>query len=98
MAISRYTFSRRSQNGNIISKSDASWKLYQASQSGALQTTVKVLEEGERLDQLAGLYYGDSTLWWVIAGASGIGWALQAPAGTRLLIPANIGDVFSVLS
>jgi len=55
--------------------------------SGQLSTTTVVLKEGERLDQIAGKYYGDSTLWWVIAAASGIGWGLQCPPGTVVAIP-----------
>jgi|688.fasta_scaffold01900_34 nucleoid-associated protein YgaU len=55
--------------------------------SGQLSTTIITLKEGERLDQIAGKYYGDSTLWWVIAAASGIGWGLQCPPGTVVAIP-----------
>jgi len=98
MTISRYSFVRRTDRGRIIGKSDASFRVYRAVETGALSSTIKILEEGERLDQLAGLYYQDSSLWWVISAASGIGWALQAPPGTRLRIPTNLGDVFSVLS
>ena len=98
MALSRYTFSRRTKNNTTISKSEASYKIYQAVKSGALRVSMKTLEEGERLDQLAGLYYGDSTLWWIIAAASGIGWAPQVPPGTRLMIPSNAAEIFSVLS
>ncbi len=57
--------------------------------------TIKVdritLEEGERLDTLAGRFYGDGRLWWLIAACSGIGWAPQCPPGTILLIP-NLED------
>jgi len=40
-----------------------------------------------RLDQLAGQIYGNGSYWWAIAAASDIGWGLQVPPGTRLLIP-----------
>ena len=51
------------------------------------------LKEGERLDVLAGQYLGNGNLWWVIAAASGIGWALQAPPGTLLRIPTDVGQI-----
>lgn len=51
--------------------------------------------EGDRLDILAGIYYNDGSLWWVIAAASNIGWALQVPPGTLLRIP-SIADVGSL--
>lgn len=51
-----------------------------------------VLQQGERLDTIAGQFYLDGTLWWVIAAASNIGNVLQVPPGTKLKIP-NIDDV-----
>jgi nucleoid-associated protein YgaU len=48
---------------------------------------------GDRLDLLAHNFYGDSTLWWVIAKANGIrGIAALYPA-TPLRIPGNIVDI-----
>jgi hypothetical protein len=46
-----------------------------------------ILQEGQRLDHLSSLYYGDSSLWWILAAASGIGWGLQVPPGTIVNIP-----------
>jgi hypothetical protein len=46
-----------------------------------------ILQESNRLDILAGLYYGDGSLWWLIAAASDIGWGLQVPIGTIIKIP-----------
>ena len=63
-----------------------------------ISITVVVLEEGQRLDQIAGVFYGDSSYWWAIAAASGIGWALQVPPGTVLRVPKNIGDVLGYLT
>lgn len=51
-----------------------------------------VLQENERLDILAGQFYGNGRLYWVIGAASEIGWGLQVPAGTLLRIP-NLEDV-----
>jgi nucleoid-associated protein YgaU len=51
-----------------------------------------VLKGFERLDTIAGKVYGDATLWWVLAAASGIGWGLQVPPDTIVNIP-NIKQV-----
>jgi len=61
-------------------------------ENGNISTTKYITKENERLDILAGKYYGNGTLWWIIAAASGIGWGLQMPPGTILKIP-NINDV-----
>lgn len=53
-----------------------------------------ILNEDQRLDILAGKYYGDSRYWWIIAIASGIGYGLQVPPGTIITIP-NLGDTLS---
>jgi nucleoid-associated protein YgaU len=47
----------------------------------------------ERLDTLADRFYGDSTLWWVIAAANGIGkGTLRVPRGVKLRIPNITSD------
>lgn len=56
-------------------------------QAGNIRFQEVVLQESNRLDILAGLYYGDGRLWWVIAAASNIGWGLQVPVGTVIKIP-----------
>jgi hypothetical protein len=71
----------------------SSQAIYRAVQSGALRAERYVLTGVQRLDILAGQRYGDANLWWVIAAASRIGWALQCPAGTVLYIPTDIGKV-----
>jgi len=51
---------------------------------------------GDRLDLLANIYYGDVTLWWIIAQANNIGkGSLNIKPGTNLRIPQNIEDVYS---
>jgi nucleoid-associated protein YgaU len=60
--------------------------------NGTIQSNQYITKENERLDIIAGKYYGDGTLWWIIAAASGIGWGLQMPAGTILKIP-SLSDV-----
>ena len=44
--------------------------------------------EGDRLDNLAFQFYGDSSLWWYIAKANNLT-ALNVPAGKSLVIPAS---------
>jgi len=47
----------------------------------------------ERLDTLADRFYGDVTLWWVIAAANGIGkGTLRVPRGVKLRIPNITSD------
>lgn len=60
-------------------------------ENGNIRFTDIVSQENERLDILAGQFYGDSKLWWVIAASSSVGWGLQLPPGTVLRIP-NIED------
>lgn len=55
--------------------------------NGNIRFKETVLRENERLDIIAGQEYGDATLGWLIGAASGIGWMLQVPAGTRIVIP-----------
>ena len=67
--------------------------IYKAYQVGAIDVNVRTLVEDERLDIIAGEFYGDGTLWWIIAAASGIGWGLQVPAGTHLVVPTDLGQI-----
>lgn len=60
--------------------------------SGAIRFRELILLEGERLDIIAGKEYGDGSLYWLIGAASNIGWCLQVPPGTRIVIP-NLDDV-----
>ena len=47
--------------------------------------------EGDRYDNLANRFYGDSTLWWFIAKVNNLT-ANNIPAGTSLRIPATTED------
>lgn len=60
--------------------------------AGNIRYDEAYLDEAERFDILAGQIYGDSSLWWIIAAASDVGWGLQAPPGTRIKIP-KLADV-----
>jgi len=53
-------------------------------------------ETGDRLDSLAYEYYGDSTLWWIIASANKLHNGKFALAdGTVLRIPANYINIIN---
>jgi hypothetical protein len=56
-----------------------------------------ILDEGERLDVLAGKFYGDGRYSWVLAAASDVGWTLQVPPGTRIRVP-NLEDVANIVA
>ena len=71
--------------------------LRDAATSGLISVRKDYLREGERLDVIAGAEYGDSRLWWIIAGASGIGWNLQVPPGTYLLVPTDLVQVAALV-
>jgi len=47
--------------------------------------------EGDRCDNLANRFYGDSTLWWFIAKVNNLT-TNNVPAGTSLRIPATTVD------
>jgi hypothetical protein len=64
-----------------------------AYEAGQISTISLVLGADLRLDQLAFKYLGSPAYWWAIAALSGIGWGLQLPAGTRVVIPVNIDEV-----
>ena len=49
---------------------------------------------GERLEVLAHKFYGDVTLWWVIAKANGLKGKLYVPQDTEIRVP---GDIMKVL-
>ena len=101
MALTRYSFSsnlRNSLGQHFVGVSNASPRIFQAVETQKINYSVHILEEGERLDYLAGIYYNDSALWWVLAAASGIGYALQVPPGTVIRVPTSIADVFGVLT
>ena len=50
-------------------------------------------KDGDRLDTLAHNYYGDQTLWWVIAKANGVKGKPTLTIGEILRIPSNIAGI-----
>ena len=50
-----------------------------------------VTVKGDRMDNIAFQYYGDSTLWWVIAASNDIPQdSIFMPVGSQIRVPANI--------
>jgi len=96
-SINRYENDKLVSAGKLLGTNAAIIKLRNAISAGTIQTTATVLRGAQRLDVIAHDSYGDGRLWWVIAAASGIGWWLQAPAGTRIVIPSDISAVLEVI-
>lgn len=98
MAISRYSFVNKLSfaNNHFYGTSHHSTKINKAVNNGLLDYEIHSLKEGERIDQIAFRAYGDSSYWWIIAAASGIGWGLQIPPGTILRIPTNLSTALGV--
>tara|TARA_A100001011_G_scaffold262256_1_gene270761 strand:+ start:5119 stop:5412 length:294 start_codon:yes stop_codon:yes gene_type:complete len=97
MAISRNSFVKKIRGGRYFGTSLASTIIFNAVENGNLSYTVIETREKQRLDHLSGSVYGDSSYWWIIAAASGIGWGLQIPPGTIIRIPVNLKEVFNIL-
>lgn len=57
-----------------------------------------ISESTDRLDLLANKYYGDKTLWWVIAVANNLNNAsLYIGEGVQLRIPSNLSQILNDL-
>lgn len=87
MATSRYTLTPRINFGFQYGTSSTISKIRSGIANGQIQVNVIFLKEVIRLDVLAGQYYGDGKYYWLISAASNIGWTLQVPPNTRIVIP-----------
>ena len=96
MYIDRYS-SDSLVRGGLLGTNGAIQRIREAISQGTISTATTVIQESQRLDTIAGQRYGDGRLWWVIAAASGIGWWLQVPPGTRLVIPTDINQIKGVV-
>lgn len=65
--------------------------------NGNIDYATRVLSGDERLDTIAGTQYGDSSLWWVIAAANGIGYAMQIKEGRELIIPLDLEQIIVLI-
>jgi len=66
--------------------------------SGTLKGRTYVFKEDDRLDHIAAKYLGSAKLWWVLAATSGIGWGLQVPPGTKIIIPVDMSKIRMLVS
>lgn len=56
------------------------------------------VSESDYLDSLAKKYYGDETLWWIIARANNLpGYKLSVTTNKQLRIPGNISVIMNRL-
>ena len=93
MAIRRYARTSLLRGGKLFATPVGATRIRMAIDAGRIEYTEHIASEFERLDHLAGKFYGSGNLWWVIAAASGIGWGLQIPPGTLLLIPTKLAQI-----
>ena len=93
MGLSRYGRTSRIKGGKQMATPEAVRSIRMAVKNTSISTVSYVTAESERLDVIAAKKYGNSKLWWVIAAASDIGWSLQVPPGTVLLIPSNLNQI-----
>ena len=93
MALNRNARSDGIKGGQAIGTGRAGVTIYWAVQNGSIPATRRTVKDGERLDTIAGKVYGDASMWWIIAAASGIGWGLQVPPGIVITIPTDLNQV-----
>lgn len=96
MALRRYTRTNIIGINTKYGTSRAIPTIRRSIKDGTIRYRETVLNDGQRLDSIAGKVYNDATLWWIIAAASNIGWGLQVPPGTVLRIP-NLEDVSALV-
>jgi len=90
--LGRYENSEIFAFGQSYGTSYISRQIFDGINNGAIKYSENYLQQGERLDVLAGQVYGDGRLYWIICAASGIGFAAQVPPGTIIKTP-NLSDV-----
>jgi hypothetical protein len=57
-----------------------------------------ISQQSDRLDILASKYYGDQSLWWIIAIANNLNDAsLSIEPGTQMRIPSNVSQILNDL-
>ena len=95
---SRYGTDAVTRLGKCLATHDGISKIYRAAQTGQIRCDRRILKEHERLDIIAGQVYGDASLWWIIAAASGIAWAMQVPAGIYIRVPRDPSQVLRIIS
>lgn len=91
MSVNRYNFSnntKQDQSGKIVYKSI----LYPVIRESSNDIFI-IAKDSDRLDLIAYKYYGDVTMWWIIAKANGIKGTFFIPVGTQIRIPQDISTI-----
>ena len=88
----RYTRDTRIRGGKLQTAKTVAL-IRRANRFGLIPVNTITVKEEERLDHLAHTYLGDSSLWWVLAALSDIGWGLQIPPGTIIKIPIDMSSI-----
>lgn len=94
--LSRYYYVK-TIDGKSRSNSECVKIIQRGIELGEIEVETLTLGGKQRLDTLAGQYYGDSSFWWVIAAASGIGWGMQIIPGTIIRVPKNLNQILVLL-
>mgnify|MGYP003634613169 CR=1 FL=1 len=89
----RYKSDSVINRGSSFGTAKAANQLRAVHKAGGIATKTIVLGKGARLDHVAFTYLGDPTYWWTIAVLSGIGWGMQLPADTMLIVPTKIEQI-----
>jgi len=96
MATSRYFFQPIVGN-KFFTTPDLSTRIYKAVDVGLVPSSVQQISSGKRLDVIAYEAYGDASLWWIIAAASGIGWPMQLSPGTYIRVPTDLNGIYELM-
>ena len=91
--MSRYESSKilKSKDNNRIYKSNIFPKIDRSVSDIYIST-----RSGDRLDLLASKYYGDQTLWWIIAIANNLGRSgLIVPPAKQIRIPTDVASILN---
>jgi hypothetical protein len=96
MATSRYFFQPVIGN-KFYTTPDISSRIYGEVDSGVIPSTLTQVTSNKRLDVIAFEAYGDASLWWIIAAASGIGWPMQLSPGTYIRVPTDLNRIYEIM-
>ena len=87
MALRRYARTPTLGFGSLYGTSYAIPAIRDNVNAGNIRVQQFISTQQDRLDIIAGRFYGDGKLWWIIAAASNIGWCAQVPPGTIIKVP-----------
>ena len=93
----RYRSDERVRLGQSLKTASAVTRIRLAQRQGIFRLRTVIVKESERMDQIAARELGNSQFWWVIAATSGIGWCMQVPPGTRLLVPDSLDQILRLV-